>query len=425
VVSHPDSKIDSMLAPMFSLSFCEKKGFARGTFLSNKNVVDFRLIKQSRRGRLALRFLFAMDTFPYYGTSESLLFALKLQELGHDVLVCTSSRTTDGHLNRPPAADVGIRYFPSVKAPRLPYVITPTSFPQTLTTIREYKPDIVIAMHYVHFTTNMAVLASFLLKVPVILGIRGPGTAFGIATINALKKNLSRTIGRVTISLSDLVIFDCYASRRAYSDVISDERSAVVYSPVDTSRFVPRDKTDGPLTVTYLGSLTPTKGLQYLMQALPVFLSKFPDARIWIAGDGILRRKLENIAPRNVSFLGYRTDVGEILRQSDMVVLPSVSEGVSNSLLEAGACGRACIASDVGGSPEIIDDGVNGLLFPSMDSSALGKAMITLCGDPEMRKEFGIRLREKVKERFDINPVAKKLEQTATMVVARGPKSLS
>jgi glycosyltransferase involved in cell wall biosynthesis len=124
------------------------------------------------------------------------------------------------------------------------------------------------------------------------------------------------------------------------------------------------------------------------------------------------------MAPPSVSFLGYRNDIVNILNRSDISVLPSVSEGVSNSLLEAGACGMACVASNVGGSPEIIDDGENGFLFPSKDSGALADRLIQLCENSGLRAMFGKNLRRKVEQQFDIEPVITKLEYVAKSVVS-------
>lgn len=356
-----------------------------------------------------------MDSFPFYGTSESLLFASALKERGHDVLVCTSNRSADGKITSNHFTGVPTLRFPSFRMPRLPYLVTPGALPEMIFAIRDYDPDVVLAMHYVHFTTNMAVLASQMERRPTLLGIRGPGTSFGGETANALKKTLSRTIGKATIRLSDMVIFDCFASRRAYA-WIPDWKSEVVYSPVDTRRFFPEPRPDGQLTITFVGSLTPTKGVVFLLLALPEVLDRFPNARVLIVGDGISRRALEEIAPNGVHFLGYRTDVRAILNDSDIVVLPSLSEGVSNSLLEAGACGKACVASNVGGSPEIIEDGITGFLVPPMNSAAISTKLIQLCGDVQLRNQFGRNLRMKVEAQFNLDQVASKLESVLRRV---------
>jgi glycosyltransferase involved in cell wall biosynthesis len=348
-----------------------------------------------------------MDTFPKYGTSESLQFAQKLQARGHQVMVVTSDRTADGKKN--PRTDTGIKtqYVPSFRLPTMPYLLTPSALPEVLAAIRSFEPDVVLAMHYVHFTTNMAVLAARQTKTPCVLGIRGPGTSFGASMANALKKELSRTVGRITISMSTLVVFDCFASMAAYNV----SRSEVVYSPVDTSKFEPHFH-EGRLTITALGSLTRTKGLEYLLKAV----RQLPQARVLIAGEGIDRTRLQGMARPGVEFLGYRTDIQNIMDQTDIFVLPSVSEGISNALLEAGACGKACVASDVGGSPEVIQNGYNGWLFPSKDPAALAARLAALAQDPELRRTFGRNLRATVEKKFDLGKIVDKLEAVLASV---------
>lgn len=356
-----------------------------------------------------MRVLFALDTFPFYGASESLGFALGLQGRGHAVRVVTSDRLADGRPN--PRADRGVAtaYLPSFRLPGLPYLVTPSSLPALLSEVRSFRPDVVLAMHYVHFTTNMAVLAARLAGVPAVLGIRGPGAAFGAAFPNALKANLSRTLGRATRGLSRAVIFDCAASAAAYGA----PRSSVVYTPVDASRFRPGPG-DGGRTVAYVGSLTPTKGLGTLMEAARLA----PAARVLVAGEGTERGKLEAAAPPNVEFLGYRGDVQAVLDLADVFVLPSVSEGVSIALLEAGACGLACVASDVGGNPEVITDGWDGLLFPPGDARALAATLRMLLRDSGLRGLYGGRLREKVLDVFDLGRVTGSLERVLLAAAA-------
>jgi glycosyltransferase involved in cell wall biosynthesis len=357
-----------------------------------------------------LRVMFAMDTFPLYGTSESLQFARKLMERGHDVMVVTSDTTTDGRKFAAKGVGVPTQYLPSFRVPGMPYVVTPGSFWETMAIMKRFKPDVVLAMHYVHFTTNMAMLAAHQLRIPRILGIRGPGTSFGASVANSLKKNLTASIGRATIAMSDLVIFDCEASKAAYKV----PHSEVVYSPADTTKLHPSpERAQGKFTVTFLGSLTLTKGVIYLVEAA----KKFPDARFLIVGEGIEKKRLESLAPSNVEFLGYRRDLQNIMDMSDVFVLPSVSEGVSNSLLEAGACGKACIASNVGGSPEIIEPHYNGLLFKSRDSDDLAECLRVMEASPTLRMMFGERLRKKVVSKFDLNLVVERLEQILVQTV--------
>ncbi len=278
-------------------------------------------------------------------------------------------------------------------------------------------------MHLVHYTTNMATYASRFESVPVFLGIRGPRLGFGSALPNILKSIFEKSAAKITIKMSRLVLFDCEASYRSITNVDISQKSTILYAPVDTKKFVPKPKDGNDLVVLFVGSLTPTKGLTYLIQAIPIVLQRFPNVKFWIAGEGILRPKLEALVKalrieRNVVFLGYRNDIPELLGKSDVFVLPSVSEGVSLALLQAGASGKACVATNVGGNVEVISEGVDGFLVPPFSASALGHQITRLCEDEELRRRFGRAIRLKVEETFDVRPVITKLEDLARRVVS-------
>ena len=131
------------------------------------------------------------------------------------------------------------------------------------------------------------------------------------------------------------------------------------------------------------------KGHRYLLEAA----AQVPDAMFVFAGDGPERTALESQARQlgvsdRVAFLGYRRDVPALLACSDLVVLPSLFEGLSISLLETMAAGRAVIASAIAGVTEVVVDGETGLLVPPKDSSALVSAIRTLLSDPARAQRF-------------------------------------
>ncbi len=101
-----------------------------------------------------------------------------------------------------------------------------------------------------------------------------------------------------------------------------------------------------------------------------------------------------------VHFLGQRPDIPDLLGALDIFVLPSHSEGVSLALLEAMAAGLPVIATAVGGLPEVVTDGVNGLLIPPQDPEALAQALARLLDDPALAKKLGENARRHVEEKF-------------------------
>ncbi len=153
--------------------------------------------------------------------------------------------------------------------------------------------------------------------------------------------------------------------------------------------------------------LNPMKGLDYFLEAAALLKASFPEVRFLIVGDGAGRAELEALSARlglqqQVTFTGFRTDVPDLLREAAVSVLPSLSEGLSNSLLESMASGVPVIAARVGGNPEIIEDNVSGLLVPTHDSAALAEAISSLLLDPQLAVRLGEAGRLRVARVFSI-----------------------
>lgn len=150
-----------------------------------------------------------------------------------------------------------------------------------------------------------------------------------------------------------------------------------------------------------VGRLIPVKGFQYLIEAHAQALAAAPQLRLVIVGDGDLRRELaERTRTLGVSdsvVLAGSADRGEIpvyMAAADIVAVPSVRfggyvDGLPNVALEALAAARPLIASRVGGLPELVRDGENGLLVEERDSNALAHALVSLAADPDLRKRLG------------------------------------
>ena len=133
----------------------------------------------------------------------------------------------------------------------------------------------------------------------------------------------------------------------------------------------------------------------------------FPDVRFVIAGDGNNRTELEQYAARlglasKTLFTGFRTDLPDILQEAAVSVLPSLSEGLSNSLLESMAAGLPVVATNVGGNPEIVENEISGLLVPPRDSEALAAAMTRILADSGLAGRFGRAGRRRVNEVFSM-----------------------
>lgn len=151
-----------------------------------------------------------------------------------------------------------------------------------------------------------------------------------------------------------------------------------------------------------VGRLAPQKGIEYLLRATPLIKFQIDKPfKILIVGEGPLRRRLENLAQKldiseNVLFLGFRSDIGNILNIADIVVLPSLREGLSIALLEAMAAGKVIITTSIGSNKEVIENGVSGILVPLKDSVILAKAILGVLNN----KELALRLGENAQNRY-------------------------
>lgn len=194
-----------------------------------------------------------------------------------------------------------------------------------------------------------------------------------------------------------------------------------IYSGVDAERFRP----DGPralpaaadeLVIGTVGRLDPVKNQRSLIAALHDIRARRPElagrVRLVIAGDGVLRAELESAAReygvmQQVTFAGARSDVPEIMRSLDLFVLPSVNEGISNTILEAMATGVPVVASRVGGNPEVVESGACGTLYDPAEPAALGDAIVRYLDDPALRQSHGAAGRRRVVGNFSLEAMVR------------------
>ena len=196
---------------------------------------------------------------------------------------------------------------------------------------------------------------------------------------------------------------------------ISEGKVVKIANGVDTQRFAPGEgatvrrelgvPTDA-LVVGTVGRLEAVKNQASLIQAFATLAATHPEMVLVIAGDGRCRTSLEDLARRSnvsarVRFLGERGDVPRLLRAMDVFVLPSVAEGMSNTLLEAMASGLPIVATRVGGSPEVVADGVNGFLVDSLPG-ALAAAIEGYVEKPQVMRQHGVASRRRATELFTL-----------------------
>jgi sugar transferase (PEP-CTERM/EpsH1 system associated) len=225
---------------------------------------------------------------------------------------------------------------------------------------------------------------------------------------------------------------------------VAPECVAQLYNGVDAGRFKPRAEgretiVGSPFVAPELwlvgsvGRLSPVKDQVLLARAFVRALELAPEVRgrmrLVIAGEGPLRAEIEQVlrdgGAEGLAWLaGDRTDVPAVLRGLDSFVLPSIAEGISNTILEAMASALPVVATDVGGNAELLTEGVTGRLVPARDADTMARALLADFREPEQALERGRRARLEVERRFTLDGMVKAYgdlyERLLAQATARG-----
>jgi sugar transferase (PEP-CTERM/EpsH1 system associated) len=194
-----------------------------------------------------------------------------------------------------------------------------------------------------------------------------------------------------------------------------------IYNGVDTQIFRPNEGGHGirielgippqAFVVGIVGRLDPIKNHLVAFQAFAKLLEVAPDARLLVVGDGPERERLERLAGKQVLFLGNRLDVPAVLQALNIFVLPSLNEGISNTILEAMAAGLPVIATRVGGNSELVEEHVTGVLIAPNDAAAIAAELIRYATSEELVHLHGNQGRMRVTQLFTIHKMIEGYEQ--------------
>lgn len=203
------------------------------------------------------------------------------------------------------------------------------------------------------------------------------------------------------------------------------DRLYVVHCGVEPAFYQSTRSEAGRLRMLYVGRLAAVKGLPVLLEALEKLAPRFPELSLDIAGDGPERAKLEARARElglgeRVRFLGYQSAEGvrDRLRETDVFVMASFAEGVPVVLMEAMAADVPVVATQVAGVPELVEEGVTGLLVPPGDAHALAAKLVRLLEDASLRRRLGEAGRRKVVREFHVKQEAARLHAILTAELA-------
>jgi glycosyltransferase involved in cell wall biosynthesis len=221
---------------------------------------------------------------------------------------------------------------------------------------------------------------------------------------------------RLAYKAAHLVVANSAAAREQLErERVPAGKLRVIPNGLDLRRYAPPPAREAIRRVVMVANLRAEKGHDTLLAAIPAIAARHPDATFTFAGAGPRRDALETLAralsvDRRVRFAGECRDVPALLAESDLFVLPSRSEAFPNAVIEAMAAGLPVVASDVGGIPEVVRDGVTGRLVTPDDPRALADAVIGLMDDPAGAAGLGAAARAGV-ERYSIDRMVDAFEE--------------
>ena len=242
-----------------------------------------------------------------------------------------------------------------------------------------------------------------------------------------LTGGLTKRCLRVTDRLTDAVVVNCDAMRRylVEDEGVAESKIRICYNAVDIEQYRRRATPSpwpGKSVIGVVCALRPEKGLDTLLRAFAKLSRQ--NAMLAIVGSGPELPRLTALAGElgitaRCHFEPATSDVAEWLSRIDIFVLPSRTEALSNALMEAMACGCCPIASRVGGNPELVDDGENGLLFEADDVAQLAGQMEELLADPARRQLMAAAASAKMAARFTFAQAAATMQQIYESVLFR------
>lgn len=275
-----------------------------------------------------------------------------------------------------------------------------------------------------------------------IYGVPASRMAGGAAVISsqrvdrALWPAAQRHAMRITDHMVDAIVVNCEFLRHRLRDEekVPEGMIQLCYNGVDTNLFRPGASArpdvlrDASLVIGVVCALRPEKGLQTLLEAFAAAGDLPPGARLAVVGSGPSLRKLQDRAHElgiiSACFFEPATSrVADWLRAIDIFVLPSFSEALSNSLMEAMACGCCVVASRVGGNPELVAHGETGLLFEAGDAAGLARILCALASDPQRRAALASNASALIDSSFSLAAAARRMGEIYTDVLAGSTKA--
>lgn len=264
--------------------------------------------------------------------------------------------------------------------------------------MKKEKFDVVHAF----FTVPCGFMAMKLSKkynVPYIVSLRGADVP-GYSERFTLLYNLLRPLTRMIWTRASNIVSNSSGLRTLALKTNQEQEISIIPNGIDIEEFIPdtEKEIDGYVRILCVSRLTPRKGINYLIDAMQILLAEDAERKIelWIVGEGGATESLKEQAKelhieKNVKFFGLvkHDELAKYYKMADVFCLPSLNEGMSNTMLEALASGMPIVATVTGGTEELVSDGENGFYVDQKSPEDLAEKLEKLIGDDAMRKKFG------------------------------------
>jgi glycosyltransferase involved in cell wall biosynthesis len=353
---------------------------------------------------------------PHVGGAERQLqqLAPRLKNLGFDVVILTRHEKGLARFER--IGGIPVYRLPAA-GPKAWAALTFTV--SALLRLVRLRPDLLHA-HEILTPASIALWAKRLLARPVIVKLLRGGVRGDIFKLKKrpLWRVYLRSLRRgvdvfITISQEIDAELDTLGVRPEQRVSLPNGVDAVRCTPVSEERkqklrlalSLPRKST----LVVYAGRLVAEKRVDHLLAVWKDVCAKYPDTHLLILGDGPEAAQLKEMQGKSVQFTGQVDDAVPYFQAADLFVLPSSTEGLSNSMLEAMSCGLPVLATNVGGAPDVIRHGESGYLIPPDDKEELRRSLETLLEDRALRFTLGSNARQRILAEFSLDSVAKRL----------------
>lgn len=354
-----------------------------------------------------------------------------LLDRGHKVSFLHFAQEESAEENWPGRSEVSLPFIYKSQVYTIPSLNATKLLTQSL---RSLKPDIV------HASLTLSPIDFILpeiceeLNIPLVATFHTPFSGKGVKLVSGTQFLAYQLYAPFLVNYDRVIVFSQVQSNLLARMGVRKENIAVIPNGVDTDKYSPgpskvKTEFNAERLFVYQGRIASEKNVESLLRGWKQ-AGMQPGSKLLIVGDGLLKSSLENFYGPEIGiiWLGFVADENrriEILRGADTFILPSLVEGLSLSLLEAMACGVACIATDVGADGEVLEKGAGVLLAPKSTRSQL-KTLLPLFQDhPEITTLLGQKARQRVLERYTLSENINKVVELYEEVLKKPRMQLS